>query len=261
MPWPAQVSPSNESPTRGRIEIDAFPQGVIAIDCATTSKNAHYYGQVTLTHVGSRSITVVLRHATDVVKGVSPAVLGQAAETRPTLEQWDEDQRRGRDAQAFKQLSTHRPLDTMDPRTSTSIRTTTGQTETTIERSGALLVPKGTKEVYVSYEVVTAEYPRYLDPRYAFDDVWTLSVMSSGGERVFYVRRNVTSQAEVSPIWQDRPGYQSTGGMIEVLDVKALAAKSDVQLTLVATALNVRDDLVLTIVHAALGTTWPTRRR
>jgi hypothetical protein len=147
----------------------------------------------------------------------------------------------------------------MDPRTSISIRTTTGQTETTIERSGALLVPKGTNEVYVSYEVVTAEYPRYADPRYAFDDVWTLSVMSSGGERLFYVHRNVTSQAAVNPIWQDRRGYQSTGGMIEVLDVKTLAANSDVQLTLVATAVNVRDDLVPTTVHAALGTTWPTQ--
>jgi hypothetical protein len=250
---------------KGRFEIPSFPHATVAFDCTTTAKGVHYYGQATMVHAGRRSVTLVLRHASDVVNGVSPLMLGPAAEAAPSPERRIPDDvreaRRATDLDAARRFATFVPLAGLNFGTATTIRATSGEVDATNERTSTLLVPKGTETVVVSYEVVTSESARD-DLQNAFDDVWTLSVVAEGsGDQIFYIRRNVTSQASRFPTWQEKSAYRSTNAMLEILDVKALAANGDVRLTLAGTSVNARDALIATTVYAVLSTSWPTQSR
>ena len=110
-------------------------------------------------------------------------------------------------------------------------------------------VPRGTKEVVLDYLVKSLE-ERRVQP--SGDDVWTVSVFAEDGRRLFHVMRNVRSQHIVNPHWQSD---NTTGRLVEIFDVTAMAAQADIRMTLVATAVNVGDDLYPTSVEAFLRTT------
>ena len=60
------------SDAEGRLHVDAVPHGTVALECETVSGGKYYYGRATLTLSGPRSVTLVLRHADDLIKGVPP---------------------------------------------------------------------------------------------------------------------------------------------------------------------------------------------
>jgi hypothetical protein len=58
------------SDATGRFEIASLPHGTLAFDSETVAEGKHYYGQATMPHSSDRSVTLVMRHVSDVVKGV-----------------------------------------------------------------------------------------------------------------------------------------------------------------------------------------------
>lgn len=54
----------------GRFEIASLPHANLAFDCETKVEGMYYYCQATMVHSSDRSITLVLRHVSDVMKGV-----------------------------------------------------------------------------------------------------------------------------------------------------------------------------------------------
>jgi hypothetical protein len=54
----------------GRFEIASLPYATLAFDSETVVDGMYYYGQTTMTHSSDRSITLVMRHVSDVIKGV-----------------------------------------------------------------------------------------------------------------------------------------------------------------------------------------------
>ena len=102
----------------------------------------------------------------------------------------------------------------------------------------------------LKYEVSTIEYPYYvLASRY--NDTWRLAVLASSGTQLFSISRAINSQLYAPPTWNSGG---STGELQKEIDVTALAANGDIQLTLAATTTNVGDELLPTTVVATLGT-------
>jgi hypothetical protein len=66
----AGVATEGMSDAKGRFELKSFPHGPVAFECETVSGGFYYYCDAILDHSEQRSVTLVLRHATDLVKGV-----------------------------------------------------------------------------------------------------------------------------------------------------------------------------------------------
>jgi hypothetical protein len=60
------------SDATGSFEIASLPHGTLSFDAETVAEGKHYYGQAITTHSSDRSVTLVMRHVSDVVKGVPP---------------------------------------------------------------------------------------------------------------------------------------------------------------------------------------------
>jgi hypothetical protein len=81
----AGIAVQRVSDANGRFEIADFPHGTIAFDAEVKQGGRYYYGQATMSHFGGRSVTLVLRHVSDLVNGVPALELGPAtAERAPT---------------------------------------------------------------------------------------------------------------------------------------------------------------------------------
>lgn len=81
----AGIAVQRVSDGNGQFEIASFPHGTIAFDAEVKQDGRYYYGQATMTHFGGRSVTLVLRHVSDLVSGVPALELGPAtAERAPT---------------------------------------------------------------------------------------------------------------------------------------------------------------------------------
>jgi hypothetical protein len=242
------------SDASGRIEIESFPHGTVGLECVTTSGGKYYYGQATLVHSGPRSAALVLRHASDLLKGVPPLIIEAAAgpQRSPAIPDYLQDLRRARDSEAVPRLATLVSTGAIGEPAPKNATITSGRADTIIEQSTTVLVPKGMATVHLRYDVVTFEYPTYVDPKGAFDDVWMVTVAAANsGERLCLIRYNVASQDRYNPVWQHRQGYWSADSGIE-LDVKGLTANADALLTLAVSAVNARDGLVPTMVRATL---------
>ena len=66
----AGIAVERVSDGTGRIRIESFPHGPIALQCVMTAEGRYYYGDAMLTHSGDRVVKLVLRHVSDVIKGV-----------------------------------------------------------------------------------------------------------------------------------------------------------------------------------------------
>lgn len=200
----AGIAVERVSDASGRLEVESLPHATIALDCETASGGAHYYGQAMMRHAGDRSVRLVMRHVSDVVNGVPALVDGTAPASgqRPdqALPEHTRELRRMRHDGAIQQLPRSFSADSIARGDSASVTVSSGAAAGPNEGTAAVPVSTGTGEVHLSYEVVTAEYPRYVDPGSAFDDVWTLAVFEeTTGERLFFMRGNVTGQAAVHP--------------------------------------------------------------
>jgi hypothetical protein len=79
----AGIAVQRVSDAGGRFEIESFPHGTVAFDAEVKQDGRYYYGQATMAHFGQRSVTLVLRHVSDLVNGVPALELGPASAERP----------------------------------------------------------------------------------------------------------------------------------------------------------------------------------
>jgi hypothetical protein len=117
--------------------------------------------------------------------------------------------------------------------------------------SAVMTVAKGTKKVFLKYQVSTDEYPYWVLQQSIYNDTWRLAVMNNTGGQLFSIARSVNSQLYSPPTWNFGG---STGELQQEIDVSSLTANNDIQLTLVASATNIGDDLLPTCVTATLST-------
>lgn len=236
----------------GRFEIASVPIGNVGFDSQTEQNGQFYYGQGTLFLTSDRSVSLVMRHVSDVIAGVPPlssgpigafAAMAAEPEPDPVIAQARLDANASATgASASAQVAALA--------TTASINVAAGPQNVPITQSATLDVPRGTKTVKLVYSVFSFEYPFYVLQQSIFNDVWSLSVFGgSGGQQLFQITRNVNSQVSTPPIWQ---GDSSTGQITETLNVEALAANADTTLTLSGSSMNVGDSLLTTIVTAEL---------
>lgn len=138
--------------------------------------------------------------------------------------------------------------------TSVSVYVFASEQNVIVEGAVQLTVKKGTKKVTLKYTVFTEEYPEYVVSLSSYNDVWTLSVLSTAGAPLFDIERQINSQLIQEPVW---PGNGDTGEIRQVIDVEALAAAADTTLNLSATSVNIGDGRLTTAVYAILDTTEP----
>jgi len=238
----------------GRFEVASVPIGNVGFNSQTSANGQFYYGQGTLFLTSDRSVSLVMRHVTDVISGVPPlssepigALAALAAEpdaVAPEIAQ----ARLDADALAGAPVSSTQAITPLA--TTASINVAAGPQNVAITQTATLDVPQGTKTVKLVYSVFSAEYPFWVLQQSIFNDVWSLAVFAgTGGQQMFQITRNVNSQVSSPPIWQ---GNSSTGQITETIDVEALAANADTTLTLFGSSMNVGDSQLTTIVTAEL---------
>ena len=223
----AGIAVERVSDARGRIEIDSFPHGPIAIECMAVSEGRYYYGEAMLMHAGQRQVTLVLRHVSDVINGV-PAFSNQGPGGSDIA---------GPSERGAAGDTTEAVLDVPSR----------GRDEA-ISRVSTLIAPTATRYALLDYEVSTHERRSTS----GFDDLWAISVLGARGERLFHVVRNVSSQFRYHPQWQPDNTTGDRGGR---LDIGHMTAAAPARLTLVGTAINIGDNEYPTTVRAHLAAT------
>ena len=160
----AGIATERVSDAKGRIELKSFPHGTVALECETVSAGLYYYCDAILVHSEQRSVTLVLRHTTDLLKGVPPLKVDQQNESRGTPPSRAGAASRAREG------------------TTAALSVASDEKDVTIMKAETLLVPAATASVFVAYEVATLEQRSHT----GFDDVWTLSVFADRGQRIFH---------------------------------------------------------------------------
>jgi len=113
--------------------------------------------------------------------------------------------------------------------------------------SKSYTVPKGTTSVVLIYNVYSAEYPYYVTAQSIYNDVWSLSLTGNGS--LYDITRQVNSQLTQEPTWL---ANGTTGNIKQNIDVSGLTSNAPVTLQIIATAMNVGDGLLPTVVYASL---------
>lgn len=122
-----------------------------------------------------------------------------------------------------------------------------GAQNQTVTGSKPYTVPKGTASVVLLYNVYSAEYPQYVTAQSVYNDVWTLSL--TGSSTLYDIARQVNSQLTQAPTWL---ANSTTGDIRQTIDVSGLTVNGPITLQVIATAMNVGDSILPTIVNASL---------
>ncbi|MBK7952649.1 MAG: hypothetical protein IPK02_01030 [Candidatus Accumulibacter sp.] len=117
-----------------------------------------------------------------------------------------------------------------------------------ISGSKSYTVPQGTASVALLYNVYSAEYPYYVTAQSVFNDVWSLSLTGSNGS-LYDISRQVNSQLTQAPTWL---ANSTTGDIRQTINVSGLTVAGPVTLQIIATAMNVGDSALPTVVGASL---------
>ncbi|GAB3380740.1 RHS repeat domain-containing protein [Lysobacter fragariae] len=240
------------SDAAGNLSFGPVPLGNANLDSVTLQSGRYYYGQASFFLTRSSLARVTMTHADDIANGVRRFELlplfnaaGDAGNGTPTIDPVTAAQRSALHAAggfADGNLST---LDTVN------LRVGAGAADTQVSGSRTLTVAQGTQRVVLRYLVTTAEYPVYVRQQSIYNDTWSLSVHArQSGQQLFNTSRNVNSQLTQAPIWL---ANGSTGYIEETFDVAALTAQAPAELLLAATATNVADEFLPTIVDADLS--------
>ncbi len=234
------------SSSTGAFTLTQVPGGMLNLSGVTTSGGNVYNASAYVAVDGNQNLLVRPLGLTDILAGVVPWEITPAPGAglaRPALGQAVvQTQRKTGSAET----PSHSPS---APATGARVIVLTASKGLPMTGSATLNVPKGTKQVVLKYTVSTAEYPEYVLSQSHYDDTWTLWVLASSGAQLFSIGRSVNSQLYVPPTWNSAG---STGIIQEVIDVAQLAANADIQLTVYATATNVRDEAAGTMVDATL---------
>ena len=113
--------------------------------------------------------------------------------------------------------------------------------------SKSYIVPQGTSSVTLLYNVYSQEYPYYVTAQSVFNDVWSLSLIGNG--TLYDITRQVNSQLTQEPTWL---ANSTTGDISQTIDVSGLTVNGPITLQIIATAMNVGDSQLPTIVYASL---------
>ncbi|HET7699053.1 MAG TPA: IPT/TIG domain-containing protein [Vicinamibacterales bacterium] len=234
--------------SQGRITLPLMPYATVSLDAEKQAAGDFYYGEGVMALTEDSSVTLVMRSVTDIRNGVPPLeVPPSALVSLATPAEASARSAASSGASAFRQPAVALTAAAEGP-TASVLVTSDGQGEP-VEQSAPLTVPQGTKKVTLKYTVTSAEYPEWVRQKSPYDDVWVIDVFA-GRQRLFNIRRQVNAQLTGDPAWQ---ANGSTGEIQEELNVEALTTTQDVELTLRASATNIKDHLFPTSVSAVLG--------
>lgn len=235
----------------GNVSFGQVPLGNASLDSVIVQSEHYYYGQANFFLSRSSQARVTMTHADDIVNGVPrfellPLTNATTGSTSPVI---------ASDAEtASHREALHAKLNDdggVFPMATVNLRVGAGAANQQISGSQTLTVAEGTRRVILRYIVTTQEYPHYVNQQSIFNDTWSLSVYArQSGQQIFNIARNVNSQLRNAPVWL---ADGSTGYIDESFDVAGLTAQGSTELLLAATATNVADSYLPTIVSADLS--------
>lgn len=238
------------SDAAGNVSFGPVPLGNASLDSVTTQAGRYYYGQANFFLSRPTLARVTMTHADDIANGAPrfelqslPSVAGDSASAGSVI-----------DAEtAAHRKALHEELSGGDVSAlaTVNLRVGAGAANQQISGNRTLTVAQGTHRVVLRYLVTTQEYPYYVTRQSVFNDTWSVSVHArQSGQQLFNIARNVNSQLRNAPIWL---ANGSTGYIEETFDVAAMTTEGPAELLLAATATNVADSLLPTIVDADLS--------
>ena len=238
------------SDATGNVSFGLVPLGNASLDSTTVQAGRYYYGQASFFLSRPGLALVTMTHTDDIANGVPRYKLlplftatGNSAWFSPAIDT----------ETAAHRAALHAELGggNVSPLAVVTLRVGAGAANQQINGNRTLTVAQGTQRVVLRYQVVTQEYPTYVNQQSLYNDTWSLSVHArQSGQQLFNVARNVNSQLRNAPIWL---ANGSTGYIEETFDVAAMTAQGPAELLLAATATNVADALLPTIVDADLS--------
>jgi len=261
---------STISDVAGHFDFPDLPNGNLEITSQALQSGTYYYGNGVFSLTGATNITVPMLSAIDLAAktssfAVSEPIFAKKTSSRISPTIVGINARRPEDIVERRENSLN-PLEVAvsaaspmsksifaaaaDSPTSISISVVAGAQNIPSSQSNNLVIPKGTKNVTLTYKVTTQEYPYYVTSHSIFNDVWNIVVLAgSEGKQLFAITRQVNSQLTEPPIWLSDG---TTGDIKEVFDVTELAKDNDIELTLSAYATNIGDSALATSVSATV---------
>lgn len=239
----------------GAVSFGSVPLGNATLKGMTIDAGLHYHGDAMFFLRQSSLVKVLMAHPKDILAGHAQYELVPLASPNRSVPAGREQQfRDGEEDRTRRRL--HRSIEPLQ-RTDTmesegiSVRVGAAGEGQPMVASRVLTIPQGTRRVLLRYRVSTAEYPYYVTRQSMFNDTWSLSLSANqGGSQLFTINRNVNAQLRRAPTWR---ADGTTGYINQYFDVASFAIDGAADLTLTATAVNVADSLLPTVVHASLS--------
>ena len=239
----------------GAVSFGPVPLGNATLKGMTIDSGLHYHGDAMFFLRQSSLVKVLMAHPKDILEGHAKYELVPLASPNRSVPAGREQQFRDEEEDRTRRRL-HRSIEPLQ-RTDTmesegiSVRVGAAGAGQPMVASRVLTIPQGTSRVLLRYRVSTAEYPYYVTRQSVFNDTWSLSLSANqGGSQLFTINRNVNAQLRGAPTWR---ADGTTGYINQYFDVASLAIDGATDLTLTATAVNVADNLLPTIVHASLS--------
>ncbi len=253
---------STLSDVNGHFDFPNLPNGNLEITSQTLQNGSFFYGNGVFSLTGTANLNVPMLSANDLTGNLSnptvqkSAVVQQTTNTTSTSIIVGFNARRPEDLAKGNTLQLKQSLNTLpfaagsSSVVSATVNVVAGTQNIPSTKENTLTVPKGTKNVTLTYNVATAEYPYYVTQQSIYNDVWNITVLAgSQGAQLFAITRQINSQLTQQPIWLSNG---TTGGIKQVFDVTTLAKDNDIALTLSAYATNIGDSIFPTSVKATV---------
>lgn len=193
-------------------------------------------------------VNLMMRHADDVVAGILPYSLTpvNSAPNSPSKLPPADAQRSAQQQQVVSGMAMQQPSNTAE---TVNLRVSANQADVVQQGSVTITAPQGTRKLFLSYLVQTAEYPQYVLAQSIYNDTWSLSLLAQDSGREFYsISRNVNSQLAGDPSWNS---FGRTAQIEESYDISQLTETNGATFVLAASAMNVGDGLLPTVVVAS----------
>lgn len=239
----------------GAVSFGPVPLGNATLKGMTIDSGIHYHGDAMFFLPRSSLVKVLMAHPKDILAGHAQYELVPLASPKGRIP--DGNGQRFRDEEEDRtRRRLHRSIESL-PRTRSTesegvnLRVGAGGAGQPVTASRTLTVPRGTRRVLLRYNVSTAEYPDYVKKQSVFNDTWSLGLSANhGGSQLFAIGSNVNAQLRSAPAWRVDG---TTGYISQYFDVAEFTVEGAADLVLTATATNVADSLLPTVVHASLG--------
>lgn len=240
---------ARSSDANGFAGFGQVPFGNTALTAHVSQGGREYYGEAVYFAGQASRVVMVMRHAEDVEAGVPPYQLQPYTGPQvmqdaivPALPQ--------RTGALAGEAALPAAFVAQNASTRT-LRVSANQANANVTGSVTLTAPQGSTRVYLRYRVSTAEYPVYVQQQSVYNDTWSLSVLArASGQQFHAISRNVNSQLANAPVWR---ADGTTGDIEHSFDVSALAAAAPADIVLSASAMNVGDGRLPTIVDAEIS--------